>query len=156
MHGCPWESRHSKGERCDSSTVLFAPDAGEGQTIGYVHCSHVPLRSKRMPSWIARTVCDRLGQCVGANAIDEALVALEGIARFDCDERPIYLRVAEHEGAIYVDLADETGECVEATADGWRIRGEAPLMCLDGGATRSTCRCPRPGPRAPSALALRA
>jgi hypothetical protein len=86
------------------------------------------LRSTTMRSWIARTVRDALGHCVSSTTIEEALVAIDGIARFDSNERPVHLRVAERSGSIYIDLGDETGACVEVTAAGWSIRGEAPVM----------------------------
>lgn len=86
------------------------------------------LKSSVMKSWIAKMARASLGKSVGSAAIDEAIMVLEGIARFDCDSRPVYLRVAEYEGAIYVDLGDDTGACVEVTARGWAIRDEAPVM----------------------------
>jgi hypothetical protein len=86
------------------------------------------LASRAMKSWIAKTARMSLGKSVGGAAIDEALMVLEGMARFDCEERPVYVRVAEHEGAIYVDLGDETGACVEVTSKCWAIRDEAPVM----------------------------
>ena len=101
------------------------------------------LRSTPMRSWIARTVREALGHCVGSTMIDEALVALDGIARFDCDEHPVYLRVAEHDGALYIDLGDETGECVEVTSKDWSVRAEAPVMFRRPDAMRPL---PRPVP----------
>jgi hypothetical protein len=85
------------------------------------------LRSRAMRSWIARTAHRTLDRSVSANAIEEALVTLEGIARFDRDERKVHLRVAEHGGGIYVDLGDDTGACVEVLPDGWRVLGEPPV-----------------------------
>jgi len=87
----------------------------------------VRLRSAIMRSWIARAVRSELGRCVGAGVIEEALGTLEGIARFDREEQSVHLRVAEHEGAIYLDLGDVTGACVEATAERWRILDAAPV-----------------------------
>ena len=90
--------------------------------------SVLKLRSSVMRSWIARTVRWELGHCVGTTTIEEALVALDGIARFDREERAVHLRVAEHEGAIYVDLGDDTGACIEVAASGWSVREQAPVM----------------------------
>src|SRR5690606_33836669 len=41
---------------------------------------------------------------------------------------PVHLRVAEHEGAVYVDLGDEAGRVAEVRADGWDVRDAAPVM----------------------------
>jgi hypothetical protein len=102
------------------------------------------LRSKPMRSWIARTARQTLGRPVGANVIDEALVALEGIARFDRDERKLHLRVAENDGAIYIDLGDDTGACVEVSAEGWRVMCEPPVLFRRPDAMRPLPR-PEPG-----------
>jgi hypothetical protein len=41
---CPWETAHTKGERFDTSTVLFAP--GEGAVCGTFHCSHAHCQTR--------------------------------------------------------------------------------------------------------------
>jgi hypothetical protein len=35
---CPWEDQHSKGVTFNTSTILFAPGAGD--LFGWLHCSH--------------------------------------------------------------------------------------------------------------------
>jgi hypothetical protein len=52
---------------------------------------------------------------------------LEARAQFDAPERTIHVRVAEHEGRIYLDLADKGWRAVEISADGWRIIGSPPV-----------------------------
>src|SRR5207248_10664145 len=46
---------------------------------------------------------------------------------FDGPERVVHLRVAEHEGPIYLDLADTRWRAVEVTATGWQIVSAPPL-----------------------------
>ncbi|MGO9837284.1 MAG: bifunctional DNA primase/polymerase, partial [Polyangiaceae bacterium] len=99
------------------------------------------LRSAKMRSWIARTVVEDLGRSVGATQLDQALTALEGAAIHDCDKRKVHLRVAEHESAIYIDIGDETGACIEVSAAGWRIRDAAPVLFWRPDAMRAL---PRP------------
>jgi hypothetical protein len=41
---CPWEALHTKGERLDTSTVLFAPS--DGKTLGWFHCSHAHCQGR--------------------------------------------------------------------------------------------------------------
>jgi hypothetical protein len=48
---CPWEERHTVGARGDSSTVVFAP--GEGQRLGWFHCSHEHCRDRPLADVIA-------------------------------------------------------------------------------------------------------
>jgi hypothetical protein len=51
---------------------------------------------------------------------------LEARAQFDALERAVYLRVAEHAGRIYLDLADERWRAVEIGAEGWRVIASPP------------------------------
>jgi len=47
---CPWASEHTKGEHFDTSTVLFAPSAGE--ELGWPHCSHGHCSSRDLRDWL--------------------------------------------------------------------------------------------------------
>ena len=42
--------------------------------------------------------------------------------------RPVFRRVAEHDGAIYIDLCNEDGQCVKVTAEGWSVLDEPPVF----------------------------
>jgi hypothetical protein len=57
----------------------------------------------------------------------EALGVLEGKALFDGDESPVYTRLAEHHGVIYLDLANERWQAVEVIASGWRVVDTPPV-----------------------------
>lgn len=41
--------------------------------------------------------------------------------------RPVFMRVAEHERNIYLDLADRAWRAVEITPDGWRVIDAPPV-----------------------------
>jgi hypothetical protein len=59
--------------------------------------------------------------------INDALAQLEAISQFEGPEREVHVRVAEHEGAIYVDLADERWRAVRIDPDRWRIISDPPV-----------------------------
>ena len=61
------------------------------------------------------------------SALSAALNVLEAQAQFDGSERQVCVRVAEHDGVIYLDLADEFWRCVEIGPQGWRIADETPV-----------------------------
>src|SRR6476661_1571504 len=86
-----------------------------------------PVRSIRLRSWLRRNYYDATGAAAGAGAISAALDLLEARAQFDAPRRPIYLRVAEHEGRIYLDLADEGWRAVEIGPDGWQVITSPPV-----------------------------
>jgi hypothetical protein len=52
---------------------------------------------------------------------------LETRAQFDGPERTVHIRLAEHAGHIYLDLADEHWRAVDIGPDGWRVIGCPPV-----------------------------
>jgi hypothetical protein len=48
-------------------------------------------------------------------------------ALFDAPQRSVHVRIAEHGGHIYLDLADEQWRAVEIGPDGWRVIGSPPV-----------------------------
>src|SRR5262249_7594272 len=60
-------------------------------------------------------------------ALQSAVNVLEAKANFDGPERPVYLRVGELSGRLYLDLGDETWRAVEIDATGWRVIDNPPV-----------------------------
>lgn len=85
------------------------------------------LDGSAMRAWIAHMARKALGESVAPTTIDEARLALTGIALYDGPEIPVHVRVAEHDGCIYYDLGDETGDVVVARPRGWEIVRTAPV-----------------------------
>jgi len=57
-------------------------------------------------------------------SVMEALGA-QAVTRGESHE--VYLRVAEHDGTLYLDLANPAGEVVAVTADGWEVTTSEPV-----------------------------
>ena len=60
-------------------------------------------------------------------ALNAALNVLEAQAQFDGPQRKVSVRLAEQDGLIYLDLADEFWRCVEIGPNGWRIAEDPPV-----------------------------
>ena len=86
-----------------------------------------PVRSIRLRSWLRRKHYEATGAAATAGAISSALDLLEARAQFDAPQRAVYLRVAEHDGRIYLDLADERWRAVEIGPDGWQVITRPPV-----------------------------
>jgi hypothetical protein len=86
-----------------------------------------PIRSKRFRAWLRRRYYEATGQGASAAEIRSALDLLEARAQFDAPERAVHIRIAEHAGHIYLDLADEHWRAVEIGTDGWRVIGCPPV-----------------------------
>jgi hypothetical protein len=80
-----------------------------------------PVHSLRLRSWLRRKYYEATGAAPGAGAIRSALNLLEARTQFDAPRRAVYLRVAEHDGRIYLDLADDRWRAVEIGPDGWQV-----------------------------------
>ena len=86
-----------------------------------------PVRSIRLRSWLRQKYYEATGAAATAGAISSALDLLEARAQFDAPQRAVYLRVAEHDGRIYLDLADELWRAVEIGPDGWQVITRPPV-----------------------------
>src|SRR5260221_6087011 len=94
------------------------------------HRESWPIRSKRLRGWLRRRYHEATGSPLGAQAISSELDLLEARAQFDAPERAVSIRVAEHAGRIYLDLADEQWRAVQIGSDGSRVLGCPPIRFL--------------------------
>jgi len=140
---------------CAEGTDLFHTPEGDACARIRVddHYETQPVRSKGYRRWLVRGFYERYGRPPGAQALQDALGLLEARAHFDGLEREVYVRVAQHADAIYVDLANERWESVEITARGWKVvsseatpvrfrrpRGMLPLPVPERGGTLEELR----------------
>jgi hypothetical protein len=86
-----------------------------------------PIRSKRFRAWLRRRYYKATGGAASAAEIRSALDLLEARAQFDGPECAVHVRIAEHAGHIYLDLADEQWRAVDIGPDGWRVIGCPPV-----------------------------
>ena len=86
-----------------------------------------PIRSKRFRTWLRRCYYRATGAAPGAAAIGSALDLLEARAQFDAPERAVNMRIAEHAGRLYLNLADEHWRAVAIDRDGWKVVGCPPV-----------------------------
>src|SRR5262245_66610916 len=67
-----------------------------------------PVRSKRFCGWLRRCHYRETGEALNAGVLRSALDLLEARAQFDAPQRAVRVRVVEHAGRIYLNLADES------------------------------------------------
>ena len=104
-----------------ASGVAFADLVIDG------HRETWPIRSKRFRNWLRRCYYQETGTAPSRLAIASALDLLEARAQFDAPERAVNIRVAEHAGRLYLDLADEHWRAVVIGPEGWRVIGCPPV-----------------------------
>jgi Domain of unknown function (DUF3854) len=86
------------------------------------------------------------GKVANSEALGAALLAIEGIAVHDRPEFLAHVRVAEHDGRVYVHLADAEDTVMQIGADGWREFASPPGRFFRPRGMRALPR-PRPGGR---------
>jgi hypothetical protein len=91
------------------------------------HRESWPIRSSSFRRWLARLYFNHAHAAPGSQALQDALGVLEGKALFEGVEQIVHLRVAEHEGAIWIDLADEYWQAVRVAAKGWEVVHDPPV-----------------------------
>jgi hypothetical protein len=113
----------------DTPISLFHTATGVAYTDLEIedHRETWPVRSKQFRAWLRRRHYERTGEALAPATIRSILDLLEARAQFDAPERTVHIRVALHEGRIYLDLTDGGWRAVEVGSNGWRIVTRPPV-----------------------------
>jgi hypothetical protein len=113
--GADAELFHTPGDELFASIVV-----GE-------HVENWPLRSKQFRQWLQRRYFLDTQSAPKSQALQEAIGIFESRARFEGPECPVFTRLAEKDGKIYLDLGNEAWEVVEIDRHGWCVRSDVPV-----------------------------
>jgi len=105
----------------DSNGTAFADLAIDG------HRETWPIRSRQFRHCLRRRHYKETGSAASTETIRSAIDLLEARAQFDAPERTAHIRVAEHDGRIYLDLADKDWRAVQIGPDGWQVVTSPPV-----------------------------
>lgn len=108
---------------------LFHDPSGDGYARWPVgdHYEVARLTSKSFSQFVLLRHYLEVGGVLSGKAKSDAIATLAALAA-DGPEYPVHLRVAEHDGRCYIDLADGDRNIVEVDASGWRLIRDAPVM----------------------------
>jgi energy-coupling factor transporter ATP-binding protein EcfA2 len=106
---------------------------------GHRETHHVQSRAFEL--WLRGRYFDMERKSVSVNSMAEARCTITMFAIRGA-EIPVHCRIAEHAGAIYIDLGDKNWSAVEVTAAGWRVINEPPVRFV-----RSKSMRPLPAPK---------
>jgi hypothetical protein len=139
------ESRRADGKPAEpdvkSASTMLVDLAQERYTFGVTDTGEpfaVPVDGPRVVAMLrggktslravlARAYYDMTRRAATQQALADALLVIEGIAQA-AEESQLYLRAAQHEGALWLDLGDVTGRAVRVTARGWTVEESAPVL----------------------------
>ena len=85
------------------------------------------VKTKGFRRWLQRKYHETHQAAANSQAVQDALGVLEGRALFDGPEIAVATRLADFEGAVYLDLADVNWRVVRIAANGWQILNESPV-----------------------------
>jgi hypothetical protein len=85
------------------------------------HLETYPLRSRGFRTWLSKCFFDEHHRAASGEAVNTAVQTLEGIARFQCAERAVGVRVQGYRDNVYLDLANVGWQVAEVSTVGWRI-----------------------------------
>jgi hypothetical protein len=105
----------------DRAGKVFADISREG------HRETLAVESRGFQDWLTIAFLETHGRALSQEAIRTALNTLTAKGRLNGPERDVFVRVGEHEGAIYLDLCDTQWRAVKIDANGWEILQEPPI-----------------------------
>jgi len=132
-------------EIVEGNSVLFHD---EGRTAYAVvnagdHQETHGVRSRDFRLWLQGLFLADQGQTPSSQALTDALQAVEGICIHQRPQFPVFVRLAEWKGNIYLDLANAAWEVVEISPNGWQVSRIAPINFRR---TRGMAPLPAPEP----------
>ena len=101
--------------------LFHSSDDGFATVRISTHLETYPLRSRSFRSWLSKIYFEHERKAPSGEGLTSAITTLEGFARFEHPERAVYVRLAGHNGRVFLDLGDAEWYVVEIDATGWRI-----------------------------------
>lgn len=86
-----------------------------------------PVRHKTFKLWLSRELFRQDGKTAGSETFNQALTVLESRALYDGEEREVYLRLAEQDGTVYIDLGTDDWRAIAVSAEGWEVISDPPV-----------------------------
>ncbi|MCS0674622.1 hypothetical protein [Cytobacillus firmus] len=91
------------------------------------HLETWALRGKDFRLWLTKRFFEIQAKPPGGQALADTLNVLEARALFEGETQNVYIRIAETDNAIYIDLCNQEWEVVKITIDGWEIVKNPPV-----------------------------
>jgi len=100
-----------------SEIKLFHDQNKEG--FAFLNNEAIPLRSKKVKQWLAYKYFQSSGKPPNSDSLNQAIVALEGKAVFECSQIKLFNRIASTADVFWYDTGD--GKAVRITSEKWTI-----------------------------------
>jgi len=123
--------------------ILFSDfqDIGYAQIQKNGHEELYPIESAKFKGWLRQDYYHKEKKGVSKASLDTAIDTIKSIADFDGDRRDVYLRVAQVDNTMYIDLCNDSWQVVKVGKLGWEVLDKSPV-CF----TRTANMRPLPSP----------
>ncbi|MCC7388526.1 MAG: hypothetical protein IT431_07125 [Phycisphaerales bacterium] len=90
------------------------------------------IMSRGFRDWLSNESLTHLEKVPGSQALQDALGALSGRAKFQGSEHAVHVRVAAFDGSVWVDLCDRDWQAVQVNSEAWRVvpAAEVPVKFI--------------------------
>ncbi len=85
------------------------------------------LRSRQVKNWLQHQFYLRFKKAASSHVVQSAVDVLDAEAVFMGNTHPVFVRVGELDGSIYLDLGDPEWRAVKITPEGWSVEQEPDL-----------------------------
>jgi len=106
---------------CDNQEIEYAEINLNGHTEIY------QVDSVKYKSWLRKKYYYQTKSAPSKVSLDTAVSTIKAIASFEGDKRDVYLRVAQVDNSMYIDLCNDSWQVVKIDALGWRILDKSPV-----------------------------
>ena len=115
VHASQPDSLHTAGK--DAFVTIWVRD----------HLETWPVKDPHFKHWVGSLFYAKEGMVPMDRNIADALNVLQGRALYEGREKSVEVRIAGHQGELYVDLANDRWETIEITTSGWRVISDSPV-----------------------------
>lgn len=128
-------------ELASDARLFHAPDDTAFASIPVKgHTETWPVRSGSFRRWLVRRFFRRTNKPPSTQAINDTLSLLEARAQFDGESVPVSTRLAGFGTNIYLDRGAPSWDCLEITADAWRVLEQSPVSFRRAKGMAALCR----------------
>ncbi len=91
---------------------------------------NIPVKSEKFADWLNNQYFDVEENIAPLNSVREVQNVLSGRAKYKGKLESVYIRIAEREGIIYLDLGDSERRVAAVSGTGWMIINDPPVKFL--------------------------
>jgi hypothetical protein len=140
--GSTTEKKQSTSKNKDSTTrprlLQIAEQATFIRTSGGALYARVPVNSHHevvtinehgsgFKRWLVYQYHTYYGSAPNSDAVSQTMASVLAVAEYEGIEAKVHTRIAEHNGNIYLDMADKKRQCIEITPHGWGVISCPPV-----------------------------